>query len=395
MNSKSLNKSIVLLMAISAAIVVANINYIQPIEADIAQQFNLANAVVGAVAMLTQLGYAFGLLLIVPMGDIMNRRTLIMRLLVLAIVSALLAFVAPNIWVYAIASVLIGVTSVAPQVIIPYAGFLAPRQQRGQVLGNVLSGLLVGVLLSRTVSGVLASYLPWQMVYLIAAILIAGLWVILWQKLPHDPVTAHATTYREMIKTVPKLLRRYPVLRASAVNGFVLFGVSNIFWATLVFYLQHQYGWGSREAGLLALLGVTGVLAAPLIGRLADRFHPRTIIGLGLVLSTLAYVVFWLSGTHIAGLIVGIVILDLGTQFGQVANQARIQSIDVHASSRFNSVFMFGYFMGGALGSFCGNVLWNLAGWNGVCGLAVVVLGMGFYAHFIHYPRVAARQAQN
>lgn len=127
MNSKSLNKSTVLLMAISAAIVVANINYIQPIEADIAQQFNLPNAVIGAVAMLTQLGYAFGLLLIVPMGDIMNRRMLIMRLLVLAIISALLAFVAPNIWVYALASLLIGITSVAPQVIIPYAGFLAPR----------------------------------------------------------------------------------------------------------------------------------------------------------------------------------------------------------------------------------------------------------------------------
>ncbi|WP_163627449.1 MFS transporter [Lactiplantibacillus plantarum] len=257
MNSKSLNKSTVLLMAISAAIVVANINYIQPIEADIAQQFNLPNAVIGAVAMLTQLGYAFGLLLIVPMGDIMNRRMLIMRLLVLAIISALLAFVAPNIWVYALASLLIGITSVAPQVIIPYAGFLAPRNQRGQVLGNVLSGLLVGVLLSRTVSGVLASYLPWQMVYLIAAILIAGLWLVLWRKLPHDPVTTHTTNYKAMIQTVPQLVKRYPVLRASAVNGFVLFGVSNIFWATLVFYLQHQYGWGSREAGLLALLGVT------------------------------------------------------------------------------------------------------------------------------------------
>lgn len=394
MNSKSLNKSTVLLMAISAAIVVANINYIQPIEADIAQQFNLPNAVIGAVAMLTQLGYAFGLLLIVPMGDIMNRRMLIMRLLVLAIISALLAFVAPNIWVYALASLLIGITSVAPQVIIPYAGFLAPRNQRGQVLGNVLSGLLVGVLLSRTVSGVLASYLPWQMVYLIAAILIAGLWLVLWRKLPHDPVTTHTTNYKAMIQTVPQLVKRYPVLRASAVNGFVLFGVSNIFWVTLVFYLQHQYGWGSREAGLLALLGVTGVLAAPLIGRLADRFRPRTIIGLGLVLSTLAYVVFWLSGTHLVGLIIGIVILDLGTQFGQVANQTRIQSIDVHASSRFNSVFMFGYFMGGALGSFCGNVLWDLAGWNGVCGLAVVVLMIGFYAHFVHYPRVVTRQAQ-
>lgn len=137
------------------------------------------------------------------------------------------------------------------------------------------------------------------------------------------------------------------------------------------------------------------MLAAPLIGRLADRFRPRTIIGLGLVLSTLAYVVFWLSGTHLVGLIIGIVILDLGTQFGQVANQTRIQSIDVHASRRFNSVFMFGYFMGGALGSFCGNVLWDLAGWNGVCGLAVVVLMIGFYAHFVHYPRVVTRQAQH
>ncbi|BDZ31756.1 MFS transporter [Lactiplantibacillus sp. WILCCON 0030] len=393
MKTKSLNSSTVLLMAVSAAIVVANINYIQPIEADIAQQFNLANAVVGAVAMLTQLGYAFGLLLIVPMGDIMNRRTLIMRLLILAIVSALLAFIAPNIWLYAFASLLIGITSVAPQVIIPYAGYLAPAGQRGRVLGNVLSGLLVGVLLSRTVSGVLASFMPWQWVYLIAAVMIAGLWLVLWRKLPHDPVTTHQTTYREMIRTVPKLVKKYPVLRASAVNGFVLFGVSNIFWATLVFYLQHQYGWGSREAGLFALLGVTGVLAAPLIGRLADQFKPRTIIGVGLILSTLAYIVFGLFAAHVWGLVLGIVILDLGTQFGQVANQTRIQSIDAKASSRFNSVFMFGYFMGGALGSFFGNLFWGLAGWYGVCGLAIVVLVIGFYAHFIHYPHVVRHQA--
>ena len=381
-------------MAVSAAIVVANINYIQPIEADIATQFNLANAVVGAVAMLTQLGYAFGLLLIVPMGDIMDRRHLILRLLALAILSALLAFMAPNIGVYALASLLIGVTSVAPQVIIPYAGFLAPRGQRGRVLGNVLSGLLVGVLLSRTVSGVLASVLPWQDVYLMAAVLIAGLGIVLRRKLPADPVTNHTATYREMLRTLPGLVKKYPVLRASAVNGFVLFGVSNIFWATLVFYLQRQYHWGSREAGLLALLGVTGVVAAPLIGRLADYFQPRTIIGLGLVLSTLAYGVFWLFGTHLAGLIGGIIILDLGTQFGQVANQTRIQSIDPQASSRFNSIFMFGYFMGGALGSFGGNVLWDVAGWQGVCVLGLVVLVIGFYAHFIHYPRVVAHASQ-
>lgn len=139
---------------------------------------------------------------------------------------------------------------------------------------------------------------------------------------------------------------------------------------------------------------MTGVVAAPVIGRLADYFQPRTIIGLGLVLSTLAYGVFWLFGTHLAGLIGGIIILDLGTQFGQVANQTRIQSIDPQASSRFNSIFMFGYFMGGALGSFGGNVLWDVAGWQGVCVLGLVVLIIGFYAHFIHYPRVVAHASQ-
>ncbi len=228
MKSKSLNSSTVLLMAVSAAIVVANINYIQPIEADIATQFNLANAVVGAVAMLTQLGYAFGLLLIVPMGDIMDRRHLILRLLALAILSALLAFIAPNIAVYALASLLIGVTSVAPQVIIPYAGFLAPRGQRGRVLGNVLSGLLVGVLLSRTVSGVLASVLPWQDVYLMAAVLIAGLGIVLRRKLPADPVTNHTATYREMLRTLPGLVKniRFCGLPPSMVLCSLVFPIS-------------------------------------------------------------------------------------------------------------------------------------------------------------------------
>lgn len=385
----------VLLMAIATGIIVANLNYIQPIEGLIAATFDVSKATVGSVATLSQLGYAFGLLLIVPLGDIFNRYKLIQFMMCLSIASLFLAFWAPNITVFAVAALLVGVTSVAAQIIVPYAAYLASPLHRGHVLGNILSGLLTGILLSRSVSGLLGGILSWQYVYLIAAIASTILLVIVHISLPRDPREHQSMNYLKVMATLPKLLAKSKYLQGSAINGFCLFGVSNVLWSTLAFYLEKQYHYGSGVAGLLGLLGITSILLASSIGKAVDTYSPRITIGLGILFSAVSFVVFAFLGHIFIGLIVGIVLLDVGTQMGQVSNQAIVQSISMKDSSRNNSIFMFSYFLGGSLGTFSATLAWTKMGWSGVCGVAAVFLLIALISHFIlKEPQKLAHEAQ-
>jgi predicted MFS family arabinose efflux permease len=378
-----LSRKTVLLLAIATGIIVANLNYIQPIEGLIAHHFAISKAHVGVIATLSQLGYALGLLLIVPLGDIFDRYHLIQFMMGLSILSLLAAFWSPNVLVFTVAAGLIGVTSVAAQIIIPYVAYLSPGIHQGRVLGTVLSGLLTGVLLSRSFSGILGSLMSWQLVYLLAAIFSLVLLGILHRYMPRDPRGHQHRSYGSVIGSLPHLFISQRYLQSAALNGLCLFGVSNVLWSTLAFYLAHQYHWGSSIAGVLGLLGVTGVLFAPIIGQLVDKYSPRLTIGLSWLFSALAFVIFWLVGQVLVGLIVGIVLLDLGTQFSQVSNQAIVQSLDREASSRNNSIFMFSYFLGGSLGTFCSTWAWSHYGWHGVCLVAVGFLAIALLGHWI------------
>lgn len=378
-----MSKKTILLMAVVTGVIVANLNFIQPIENLIATDFGVSKAVVGILAMVTQLGYAFGLLLIVPLGDIFDRYHLIQFMMVLSIISLIIAFLAPNAAVFAIATTLIGVTSVAPQIIIPYAGYLAPALQRGKVLGIVLSGLLTGILLSRSFSGLLGSIMPWQDIYLVAAVIDLIFLVIVHRFMPKDQRGHQDLNYLSVIKMLPKLFISQKELRGSSINGFCMFGMSNVLWSTLAFYLADQYHLGSNVAGLLGLLGIAGVLVAPWVGDLVDQKSPKLTISLSMIFSGLAFVIFWLVGFWIIGLIVGIVLLDLGTQFSQVSNQAIVQSINRKQSSRNNSVFMFSYFLGGSIGTLSATWAWGQFGWSGVCIVAFVFLVISILDHLI------------
>ena len=378
-----MSRKTILLMAVVTGVIVANLNFIQPIENLIATDFGVSKAVVGILAMVTQLGYAFGLLLIVPLGDIFDRYHLIQFMMILSIVSLIIAFLAPNAAVFAIATTLIGITSVAPQIIIPYAGYLAPALQRGKVLGIVLSGLLTGILLSRSFSGLLGSIMPWQDIYLVAAVIDLIFLVIVHRFMPKDQRGHQDLNYLSVIKMLPKLFISQKELRGSSINGFCMFGMSNVLWSTLAFYLADKYHLGSNVAGLLGLLGIAGVLVAPWVGDLVDQKSPKLTIGLSMIFSGLAFVIFWLVGFWIIGLIVGIVLLDLGTQFSQVSNQAIVQSINRKQSSRNNSVFMFSYFLGGSIGTLSATWAWGKFGWSGVCVVAFVFLLISILDHLI------------
>ena len=378
-----MSRKTILLMAVVTGVIVANLNFIHPIENLIATDFGVSKAVVGILAMVTQLGYAFGLLLIVPLGDIFDRYHLIQFMMILSIVSLIIAFLAPNAAVFAIATTLIGITSVAPQIIIPYAGYLAPALQRGKVLGIVLSGLLTGILLSRSFSGLLGSIMPWQDIYLVAAVIDLIFLVIVHRFMPKDQRGHQDLNYLSVIKMLPKLFISQKELRGSSINGFCMFGMSNVLWSTLAFYLADKYHLGSNVAGLLGLLGIAGVLVAPWVGDLVDQKSPKLTIGLSMIFSGLAFVIFWLVGFWIIGLIVGIVLLDLGTQFSQVSNQAIVQSINRKQSSRNNSVFMFSYFLGGSIGTLSATWAWGKFGWSGVCIVAFVFLIISILNHLI------------
>jgi predicted MFS family arabinose efflux permease len=389
-----LTKSLILLMAVICGVCVANLYYIQPLEAQVASEFRVSQGMAGIAATMTQVGYAVGLVFLVPLGDILERRDLILRMLVLVAASLLAAAISPSYGVFLPAMFAIGLTTIVPQLIVPFAAHLSRPEARGKVIGDVMSGLLIGILLSRAFSGLLGSGFGWRRVYLCAAGLMALMFLLVLLLFPKSrPVSD--LSYAALLKSIPGLIRNQRPLRESAVNGFFLFGSFSIFWTSLVFLLETPlYRMGSREAGLFGFAGVAGALAAPLIGKMADRKSPRFPIGIAVLLSTLAYAVFALFGNRLWGLILGVVILDLGNQGGQVSNQARIHSLGDEARSRNNMIFMFSYFIGGATGSFLGTLSWQKFGWAGVCAVGFLFQAAALIFHFLVYrPRHPAAAA--
>jgi predicted MFS family arabinose efflux permease len=367
--NKPLSKGLVLLMAISCGLAVANLYYNQPLLADIGRTFGASARQVSNISMLTQIGYAAGMFLFIPLGDIQERRKLI-TVLLLAVGLALIGVAtAQNLaWIY-IASLAVGVTTVAPQMIVPLAAQLAPPHERGKVIGNVMSGLLIGILLARTVSGLVGELFGWRSMYGLAALMMFALVYILKWQLPVSRPDIKLS-YGSLIRSIGVLIARQRTLREAALLGACLFGSFSVFWTSLTFHLeQPSFHLGSAVAGLFGLVGVVGAAAASVIGRLADRLSPIRMVGFMIGMAILAYLSFWLGGTLIWGLIVGVILLDLGVQGGQVSNQTRIYSLLPEARSRINTVFMVSTFIGGAVGSAIGGYAWSKWGWNGTCAV--------------------------
>ncbi|EOS7903590.1 MFS transporter [Enterococcus hirae] len=365
----TLTSSLILLLSITCGVVVANMYYIQPIGTKVATSLSVSTSAIGILTMLTQLGYALGLLFLVPLGDVVDRPKLIIRMAALSAISLLAAFFAPSFTLFACASFLIGLLSIVPQIIIPYGAVLAGPKARGKVMGTLLSGLLVGILLSRTVSGIVASLFSWRMIYLFALVLVAILTGLLYWKMPRTQIkTTSSVSYLDSLKSLPYLVKTQRLLREASISGFFMFGTFSIFWSTLIFYISSPvYHWGTFEAGILAIFGLSGAVAAPIVGRLSDSYSERKIVGMGLAMQTLSFVALLLvAGSHLVVLLVAIILLDVGNQFGQVANQTRVQGLGEAASNRNNTVFMFMYFIGGATGSLLGTTMWQQFGWLGV-----------------------------
>ncbi|KEI94322.1 MFS transporter [Clostridium botulinum] len=373
-----LTNLLILVMSIACGLTVANLYYIQPLLADIAKTFHVSQLSIGFAAMLTQIGYAIGMIFILPLGDIKEKRKLIVIMLLCSIISLMSMFFASNIYILTISSFAVGFTSIIPQLIITLAAQLSTPQQRGQTIGTIMSGLLIGILLSRTIGGILGGYFGWRAVYLIAAIMMLTLMLILRKLIPLcQPISD--IKYTQLLKSMIHLIKTEPILREASINGALMFSAFSAFWTSLIFLLEGSYyNMGAEAAGLFGLVGIIGALAAPIVGKLADKRGSRFAIGICIIVVIIAYLFFFLFGFKIWGLILGIILLDLGVQSCNVSNQARVHSLKEKTRNRLNTVYMVSFFLGGALGSFLGSYSYSHFGWYGVCtfGMATQIIAI-------------------
>jgi predicted MFS family arabinose efflux permease len=358
-------------MAAGAGVAVANLYYIQPLLADIGRTFAASAWAMGVVAMLVQVGFATGVLFFVPMGDITERRRLIVLVLGAAAAS-LIAFATSQSYGWlAASSFFVGTFSVAPQMFVPFAAHLAQPERRGSAVGIVMSGLLIGILVSRTVSGYVGSVVGWRAMFWLASAVTLALALFVVAALPRSAGTTRLS-YPRLIQSLWHLVVREPVLRESAFAGAMLFGAFSAFWSMLAFKLEAPpLHYGSRVAGLFGLIGIAGVSAAPIAGRLADRLNPRVNVRAALLVTLIAFVVFGVFGDTLWGLVVGVVVLDAGVQAGHVTNQSRIHGLLPEARNRLTTVYMVAFFLGGAVGSAFGAYAWQHWRWPGVCGVGI------------------------
>ena len=310
-------------MAVACGLAVANIYYAQPLLADMGRHFGVPDRRMGLISMLSQVGYATGMLLFLPLGDRLERRSFILAMLGAVTVALLGVAAAPSFAWLAAASLAVGVTTMTPQLLVPFAAHLAEPAERGRVVGTVMSGLLIGILAARTVSGVVGGSLGWRTMYGIAAVVMVALAVSLKGLLPRSQPEGLGVMYFGLLRSIGGLLRDEPVL-ASVVpsRGDELRGLQRLL------------------VGLFGLAGIVGALAAPLAGRFADRRSPRWTIGAGLACILLSYAVLYEFGGTVCGMVVGVILLDLGAQSAHVSNQSQIYAIRPEARSRMNTAYM-------------------------------------------------------
>ena len=361
-----LTRGLTFLMALACGLAVANIYYNQPLLGIILAEFPGSKAA-GVIPTATQLGYAAGLFLLVPLGDQLNRRRLITGQFAFLALALAVTAAAPNGLTMVIASFLVGIGATVAQQIVPFAAALSSPEQRGRTIGSVMAGLLSGILLSRTLAGFIGSLAGWRAVFILGVPLAAGAAMMMARTLPATPAAATRLAYRHVLLSLFSLWREEATLRRATLVQSCLFGSFSVFWTVLALHLQEPaFQMGAGVTGLFGIIGLAGVAAAPLAGRIADRRGPGLVVGLATLLMALSWGFIALFNS-VWGLVVGVIVLDLAMQGALVSNQHIVYALRPEARNRLNTIFMTGMFLGGAFGSAGATAAWGFGGWLSVC----------------------------
>ncbi len=371
----------IFLLAASCGLIAANIYYAQPLISLIAPSVGLAPSAASLIVTFTQVGYCAGLVLLVPLSDLVENRTLVLATLTGAGAALLTAASAHSAPLFLAAALLIGLGSVAVQMLVPMAAHLAPDAIRGRVVGTVMSGLFIGIMLARPASSLVAGAFGWRAVYDASAVLMLLLGLVLWRVLPRrQPVTRHS--YAGLLGSLWTLLRDTPLLRRRAGYQAAMFGAFTLYWTAVPLVLQGpDFQLTQHGIALFALAGVAGALVAPIAGRLADRGHTRRATAASLALAALAFLFCRVgAGGSLAWLLAGGILLDLGVQANMVLGQRAIFSLGAEARGRLNGIYMALFFLGGALGSALASLAfarggWTLVSWIGLAFPVAALLG--------------------
>jgi predicted MFS family arabinose efflux permease len=375
------------ILAFTCGVAVSNVYFPQAITPLIADGLHVSLSSATLVATATQLGYAAGIFLFVPLGDQLRYRPLVTTLLVVTAAGLVVASTAQSLPELLAASVAIGASTVVAQVLMPVAAGHVSPDQRGAVTGTLLSGLLAGILLARTFSGTLGQWLGWRAPYLVASGLALACAAVLPRFPPATSSSPHQR-YRDLLKAAAQLLRTEPALRLSAVSQAIMFGAFTAAWTSVALLLTGPtYGLGSASVGLVALVGAASVCCSPIAGRTVDRNGPRRLNLLCFVGALLAAGILPLAGAGgplgFIGLVIGILVLDVAVQCGQVANQNRIFTLPGDRRSRLNTAYMTCMFFGGTFGSWLGVRAYLWLDWAGVCGLLAILAVAGLFTHLV------------
>lgn len=381
-------RQIIMLMAAMAGLTVANLYYNQPLLEMIRDDLATTASYANMIAVITQIGYALGLLFIIPTGDLFSRRKIIVACMIIASVMTMAIGTAQDIYTIWAASLIMGACSIVPQLFIPIAGQFSKPENKSRNMGYVLSGLLVGILAARVISGMVGEWFGWRTMYYIAgAVMIVCLALTLWM-MPQMQQN-FTGTYTGLMKSVVRIFFDHPRIRINAIRAAFGFGSMLSFWACLAFHLAEEpFYSGSDAVGFLGICGVAGAMVASGIGKYIPRYGVRRFSMVGASVQILAWITAFVLGNTYIGLILAIILIDIGLQCLQLSNQsACIQEVP-EASNRANTIFMTTYFIGGSLGTFAAGQGWNIAGWQGVClvGMifAMISLGISLVASNTH-----------
>ena len=374
----TLTRGLVLLFAFCCGSIVANIYYAQPIVELIAPDLGLSAHSASLIVSLTQIGYALGLLFLVPLADLVENRTLMIGTALVASASLLAAGFSEHANAFLMISLLIGFSSVSVQMLVPLAAHLAPEESRGQVVGNIMGGLLLGILLARPLSSLVADHFGWRAVFMGASLIMLAIVVVLALTIPKR-TPDHQSSYGQLLVSLLTLLRRHAVLRQRAFYQGLLFAAFSLFWTAVPIELSRHFGLSQTQIALFALVGAIGAIAAPIAGRLADAGHTRRA---SLVALSLAPVAFLIGLSHpgysVIGLAITGVLLDFAVQLNMVLGQRAVYALDPASRGRLNALYMTSIFLGGAIGSALASSLYEQQGWHGVAlvgaGLPLIAL---------------------